>query len=95
MFTVFFARLFIGEAIQIVDIINVFLVFSGLTMIVKPAVIFGSSEMYTNDPEAIYAVIALILGSVFLQANVYVLLRMLKGMCIIILKNNCNIDIMV
>ena len=37
-------------------------------------------QMYNDDPEAIYAVIAMILASVFLQANVYVTLRMLKGM---------------
>ena len=36
--------------------------------------------MYNDDPEAIYAVIAMVLASVFLQANVYVTLRMLKGM---------------
>ena len=37
-------------------------------------------QMYNDDPEAIYAVIAMVLASVFLQANVYVTLRMLKGM---------------
>ena len=37
-------------------------------------------QMYNDDPEAIYAVIAMVLASIFLQANVYVTLRMLKGM---------------
>ena len=39
-----------------------------------------SVQMYNDDPEAIYAVIAMVLSSFFLQANVYVTLRMLKGM---------------
>ena len=79
LFTVFFARLFIGESVVFVDIINIAMVFGGIVLIVKPEFMFGVSSMYTDDPEAIYAVVAMILGSVFLQANVYVVLRMLKG----------------
>jgi len=79
MFTVFFARIFIKETIKIIDIVNVFLVFGGIVLIVKPPFLFGDSvQMYNDDPEAIYAVIAMVLASVFLQANVYVTLRMLK-----------------
>ena len=49
--------------------------------VTKPPFLFGDSvQMYNDDPEAIYAVIAMVLASVFLQANVYVTLRMLKGM---------------
>ena len=48
--------------------------------IVKPPFLFGSvDELYSNDPEAIYAVIAITLGSIFLQPTVYVILRILKG----------------
>ena len=81
MFTVFFARIFIKETIKVVDIVNVFLVFAGIVLIVKPPFLFGNGvQMYNDDPEAIYAVIAMVLSSIFLQANVYVTLRMLKGM---------------
>lgn len=79
IFTVFFARIFIKEPILCADIVNVLLVFVGIVLIVKPPFLFGASEMYQDDPEAKIAVIAMILGSVFLQANVYVILRMLKG----------------
>lgn len=59
----------------IADIINVFLVISGIMLIVKPPFLFGHSY---EDPEALYAVIAVIFASVFLQSNVFVLIRMLK-----------------
>ena len=79
MFTVFSARIFIKEPIVVADILNVILVFFGILLIVKPPFIFGMSEMYTSDPEAIYAALALILAAIFMQANVYVILRQLKG----------------
>ena len=80
LFTVFFGHLFIKEAILPIDIFNVVLVFIGMMCIVKPPFLFGSvDELYSNDPEAIYAVIVLTLGSIFLQPIVYVILRILKG----------------
>lgn len=80
LFTVFYGRLFIKEAILPIDIFNVVLVFIGMMCIVKPPFLFGTvDELYSNDPEAIYAVIAITLGSIFLQPTVYVILRILKG----------------
>ena len=79
MFTVLFARIFIKEPVLPIDIINILVVLAGIVLIVKPDFIFGNSEMYLQDPEAVYAVVILILSSMFLQANVYVTLRMLKG----------------
>ena len=79
MFTAFFARLFIKEPIVPADILNVILVFAGIVFVVKPPFIFGSTELYTTDPEAPYAVIILVLSTIFLQANCYVTLRWLKG----------------
>ena len=71
------------------DIINVILVFIGIILIVKPPFVFGTvDEIYTSDPEAWMAIIALILGSIFLQPTVYVILRVLKGMAIIYHLNN-------
>eukprot|EP00093_Oithona_nana_P015031 15031.XXX_551620_549931_1 [CDS] Oithona nana genome sequencing. len=79
LFTVFYGRLFIKEAILPIDIFNVVLVFIGMMCIVKPPFLFGTvDELYSNDPEAIYAVIAITLGSIFLQPTVYVILRILK-----------------
>lgn len=80
LFTIFYGRLFIKEAIFPIDIFNVLLVFIGIICIVKPPFLFGTvDELYSNDPEAIYAVIAVSLGSIFLQPIVYVILRILKG----------------
>ena len=51
-----------------------------LTWLILDQMFRTSVQMYNDDPEAIYAVIAMVLSSFFLQANVYVTLRMLKGM---------------
>ena len=63
--------------------------FVGIVLIVKPPFLFGENLLFTKDPEAILAVVLLILGSIFLQANVYVILRMIKG------KNNCFTNILI
>ena len=75
MFTTFYARFFLKENTVPGDIVNLGLVFVGILFIVKPPFIFGYTAMYFEDPEAIYAIIALITSSVFLQANVYIILR--------------------
>ena len=79
MYTVFFARIFIKEAIVVAHIVNIIFVFIGVFFIVKPPFVFGSSEIYSQDPQAIYAAIAVVLGSIFFQANCSVTSRMLKG----------------
>ena len=79
VFTVFFARFFLKEPILLVDVLSVILVFIGILFVVKPPFIFGASELYAYDDHAVYAVIAMIFGSVFLQSNVFVTLRFLKG----------------
>ena len=79
MYTVFFARIFIKESIVVADIVNIIFVFIGVFFIVKPPFVFGSSEIYSEDPQAIYAVIAVVLGAIFFQANCFVTSRMLKG----------------
>ena len=60
IFTVFYARIFIKESIVVADLINVIIVFIGIIMVVKPPFLFGSTEMYKEDPEAIYAVALMI-----------------------------------
>ena len=61
------------------DLINVIIVFIGKIMVVKPPFLFGSTKMYIEDPEAIYAVVLMICNSILNQANIYVLMRILKG----------------
>ena len=61
------------------DIVNIIFVFIGVFFIVKPPFVFGSSEIYSQDPQAIYAAIAVVLGAIFFQANCFVTSRMLKG----------------
>lgn len=80
LFTAIFARIFLKEAIDLVDILSVFIVFAGIVLIVKPPFIFGQSELYMNDPEAMQAVIILIFSTIFFLANVYVMLRKLKDL---------------
>ena len=79
MFTTIYARLFLKETIVPADIINLFFVFFGIIFIVKPPFIFGHSKMYIEDPEALYAIIALVISSASLWALVFVILRQLKG----------------
>ena len=76
---VFFGRIFIKEPIAKADILNMVTVIIGVTMIVKPPFLFGLTSMYNDDPEAIYAVILMICNSILVQANIYVLMRMLTG----------------
>ena len=78
-FTTIYARIFLKESIVPADLANLVLVFSGIIFIVKPPFIFGYSKMYDQDPEALTAIIVLVLGSIFLQATVYTILRLLKG----------------
>ena len=79
MFTTIQARFFLKEKIAAADIINLILVFAGIIFIVKPPFIFGQSEIYQEDPEALYAIIALLFGNVFLWAPTFIILRKLKG----------------
>ena len=79
MFTALYARIFLKEKIAIADILNLIFVFVGIVFIVKPPFIFGDSDTFFQDPEAIYAMIALIIGSAILQAGVFTILRVLKG----------------
>ena len=62
---------------------NIVLVFCGITLILKPPFLFGSDvlgegEVDRQSPQYMVAALAVTLGTL-LQANVYILLRMLKG----------------
>ena len=79
IFTVFSARLFIKEPILNIDLLNVICIVFGMVFIVKPPFLFGQSHVVNYDTNALYALVALILSSIFIQSNVYVTLRLLKG----------------
>ena len=53
MFTTIYARIFLKEAIAVADILNLVLVFVGIVFIVKPPFLFGHSQIYQEDPEAL------------------------------------------
>ena len=91
MFTVFFAKWFLKEPILKIDLINIIIVFTGIILIVKPPFIFGWTELYTNDPQAKWAVLGTIVSCVFLQSNVLVVLRQLKGLLIKSTSNQNNL----
>ena len=78
IFTTIYARIFLKEAIVIADLINLVLVFVGIIFIVKPPFIFGHSSMYFEDPEAIYAIIAMLGISALTIPPIYIFLKMLK-----------------
>ena len=81
IFTVLWARLLIKEPILKVDLLNFVLVFLGIIFIAKPPFIFGTNANMDSDdnPQAKWAILALVFSSAFLTSNVFVLLRMLKG----------------
>ena len=79
IFTVFSARIFIKEPILNIDLLNVICIVIGMVFIVKPPFLFGQSQVVNYDANALYALVALILSSIFIQSNVYVSLRLLKG----------------
>ena len=79
IFTVIYARWFIKEPILKADLLNFVVVFVGIILIVKPPFIFGWTELYTSDPQAKWAILGTILSCIFVQSNVFVVLRQLKG----------------
>lgn len=66
------------EKCHLLDGVNLLLTFAGIVLIIKPPFIFGTSEQYDKDPEYAYAAVAVLAGAL-LQANVYIMLRLLKG----------------
>ena len=83
MFTVFFAKLFIKEPIFITDLVNVIFVIIGIVFIVQPSVFFGGNGTFAYHSNSLYALVSVICGSIFLNPNVCVILRLLKGIGLI------------
>ena len=74
------ARIFLKEAIDKLNLINIVFVVGGLILIVQPPFIFSvKNPIYSEDPLAIYAAIAMVLSAVFIHSSVFVIIRSLKG----------------
>ena len=75
--TAILAYFILKEKIILLDIINVVIVFAGMILIIKPPFLFGYSKEYEADPEYAMAAIG-VSCCTLIQANVYILLRLLK-----------------
>ena len=78
IWVVIFARIFLKERLLVFDIINIFITLLGIVFIIKPPFIFGYDPSFVLDHDYYVAGVVVFLGSVILQSNVYILLRMLK-----------------
>ena len=78
IWVVIFARVFLKERLLVFDIINIFITLLGIVFIIKPPFIFGYDPSFVLDNEYYIAGVVVFLGSVILQSNVYIILRMLK-----------------
>ena len=81
MYTVFWARLFLKEPVLKIDLLNFVMIFCGIVLIARPPFLFGMTDLYSNDPNVVWAILALIVHSLFFSSNLFVMLRLLKGMC--------------
>ena len=79
IWVVIFARIFLKERLFVFDIINIFITLLGIVFIIKPPFIFGYDPSFVLDQDYYVAGVVVFLGSVILQSNVYILLRMLKN----------------
>ena len=78
--TVVFAWIVLRERCNLLDAINLLLVFTGIVFIIKPPILFGENvaELVGTSENYFLAATIVAFGTI-LQANVYVLLKMLKG----------------
>ena len=80
MYTVFWARLFLKEPVLKIDLLNFVMIFCGIVLIARPPFLFGLTDLYSNDSNVVWAILALVVHSLFLSSNLFVMLRLLKGM---------------
>ena len=78
IWVVIFARIFLKERLLVFDIINIFITLLGIVFIIKPPFIFGYDLSFEFDHQYYVAGVVVFLGSVILQSNVYIILRLLK-----------------
>jgi len=79
IWVVIFARIFLKEPLVLFDIINVCITLLGILFIIRPPFIFGYDPLFEFDNQYYIAGVIVFCGSVLLQSNVYIILRMLKG----------------
>ena len=74
------ARIFLKEAIDKLNLINILFVIGGLILIVQPPFIFSTEKKtYSEDPYALYAAVAMVFSAMFIHSSVFVIIRSLKG----------------
>ena len=69
IWVVLLGRVFLKEKLGLVDVLNV--------VIIRPPAIFGYDPSFVLDPQYYVAAVILFAGS-FVQAGVYIILRLLK-----------------
>jgi len=79
VWVVIFARVFLKEPLKPFDIINVFMTLLGIVFIIRPPFIFGYDPLFELNNQYYIAGTIVFFGSVLFQSNVYIMLRMLKG----------------
>jgi len=79
IWVVIFARLFLKEPLLVFDVCNIIVTLLGILFIIRPPFIFGYDPSFSVDGQYYLAGGIVFAGSVILQSNVYILLRMLKN----------------
>ena len=80
-FACIYARIFLKEPINKLNLLNIGFVLCGVMLIAKPPFIFGGNEndIYSKDDLAIYAISIFTVQNLFFYPNIFIALRALKG----------------
>ena len=84
LFACIHGHIFLKEPIHVTNVLNVILVLAGITMIVQPPIIFGTTgSIYHTDKRALYAAIACCFAAMIMEPLKNVVLRSLKGFALL------------
>ena len=78
IWVVLLGRVFLKEKLGLVDVLNVVITLGGILLIIRPPFIFGHDPSFVFDSQYYIAAVILFAGS-FVQAGVYIILRLLKN----------------
>lgn len=84
VFVAVFARIFLGESCGWLHVITIFLTLGGVVLITRPPALFGGAPI----PKAVIAGSILAFTSTLFSANVYVAMRMLRGVAPTVIMAN-------
>ncbi|XP_063864838.1 solute carrier family 35 member G1-like isoform X2 [Scylla paramamosain] len=86
VFVAVFARVFLGEPCGLFHGVVIILTIAGVVLIARPPLLFGSlSDAYTTEN---WWGVAAAIGATVIAANVYVILRVLKGLHFSVIMTN-------